>query len=89
VVARPDLEDLEDGRGVATDPDVVLQFQSSVPNGEFQDETINSKSKALSGSATLKKRSIGPAPSVAAASSGRRPSCSKPAWIGCTTKGSE
>jgi outer membrane protein TolC len=36
-----------------TDPDVILQFQSSVPNGEFEDETINSKSKALSGSATL------------------------------------
>ena len=42
-----------------------------------------------SGSATLKKRSQGPARSVAATSSGRRPMASKALASGCTTKGSE
>ena len=42
-----------------------------------------------SGSATLKKLSHGPARSVAATSSGRRPMASKALCTGCTTKGSE
>ncbi len=42
-----------------------------------------------SGSTTLKNRSMGPAPSVAATSSGRSPSDSKARCSGCTAKGSE
>jgi hypothetical protein len=41
------------------------------------------------GTATLKKRSQGPAPSVAATSSGRAPLASKAFWMGCTTNGKE
>jgi outer membrane protein TolC len=36
-----------------TDPNIMVQFPTKIPNGQYEDEPTNSKYKALSGRATL------------------------------------